>query len=162
MKWCRCDTNPTANRKNISLFNVPIDGNIDALLDRLESEVRRSDLSDDIMVFLRDSVRASDSLSTWAGRILAQLFRDTPLLLFAPHLDAARRLAAPIMAQEIDEPLATTRLANAGGDALSALGHEPQVIKSDDEINFFSSATGCVAKSPMMERPSISRTCNAP
>ncbi len=137
---------PDVEPTNRSLYNVPLDGNLHGLIDKVATISRSSELKDEVYAFLRESANDSDSLCTWSGRILARLFRDTPLVIFAPHIDAARVVAKPIIAQEIERPLESTRLANDGGEAVRELGYEPQVVKAENEINFFLDCDGVRCK----------------
>lgn len=128
---------PSADPGGAPLHAIPMDGNIADLIDAAAKQTRGSEFREPVHTMLRETLGESDSLCDWAARILAQLFRDTPLVMFAPHIHEARVAAKPIIAAEIDRPLASTGRVNAAGEALRSAGLEPQVVKADNEVNFF-------------------------
>lgn len=128
---------PTADVSGRAMFRVPLEPSLHALIDQAADAAPGSEFAAEIRAFLHESLDASTSFSGWFARLLARLFRDTPLLIFTTDLPEARRVAAPLFAHEIRHPLETTRRVNAAGSALSALGFPPQVVKAEDECAFF-------------------------
>lgn len=121
----------------LSIFRLPIVDELHQLVDCAADNAAGSEFAAEIRAFLHESLSASDNLSEWHGRLMARLFRDTPLLIFTPELAAARRLAIPVLEREIQSPLASTERLNAGGTALEEAGYGAQVLKGDDSCNFF-------------------------
>ncbi len=119
------------------MYNVPLGDSLHALIDEALAVTRGSVCREEVADLLRNTLNQSRSLAGWTTRILAHLFRDTPLVLFAPHLPMARTLAKDILQQAITQPLATTRLLNNAGKELEALGFSPQLVKGETECAFF-------------------------
>lgn len=129
--------NPVDDVTGRPMHRVLCDGSLHALVDQAAQEAPGSEFREPVRTFLHESLDASRSFSDWFCRILARLFRDTPLVIFTTELEASRTLAAPIFAEEIRQPLESTRRLNAAGARLAALGYPPQVVKADDECSFF-------------------------
>lgn len=128
---------PEADFAGFPMHRTPVESSLHAIIDQAANEATGSEFTDEIRTFLHASLDASRSFSDWFCRILARLFQDTPLVIFTTELSAARTLAAPIFAREIDTPLESTRLLNAAGERLAALGYPPQVVKAADECAYF-------------------------
>ncbi|HOH35209.1 MAG TPA: bacillithiol biosynthesis cysteine-adding enzyme BshC [Candidatus Hydrogenedentes bacterium] len=126
----------------LPMYRVPLEDWVHEAIDTAAREARKSELTDGVVAFLHESASASDSLCDWSVRILARLFRDTPLILFVPHLPEARRLQAEVLELEIRNPLESTQRLNDAGKALSKIGFQQQVSKADRECNFFLEVEG--------------------
>lgn len=124
------------------MHQVELTDQIHELIDTLGEAVPSAEFHDEILTFLHDSARHSSSLADWSTRCLARLFRNTPLIFFAPHLLEARRVASPIIEAAIRNPLETTECVNAGAAALEALNYTAQVVKNPDECAFFMDIDG--------------------
>ena len=122
---------------DLPMYKVALDGSLHAGIDEAAANTGGSEFRDEVAALLHETLDASDSLADWTTRLLMRLFKDTPLVFFAPHLPAARCLAAEIIEKEIRDPLATTALLNEAGRALERLDFAPQVVKKDTECCFF-------------------------
>lgn len=121
----------------LPLHRIPAEDSLHGLVDALAEAVPGSEHAPAITEWLHQSLDGAESFAAWTARLLARLFRDTPLVIFEPRLPAARRIAAPVLAREIASPLAgTTRLREAARQ-LEALGFAPQLVKAGHECNFF-------------------------
>ncbi len=121
----------------LPMYRVPAQTGLHQIIDQAAHSARGSEHRDEVAAFLHESLDAAESLADWFARILARLFRDTPLILFSPHLPTVRALAAPVLKWEIAHPLELTRLLNEAGERLTALGYRPQIVKDATECNFF-------------------------
>ena len=119
------------------MYRVPIEESLHALIEEAAARTPGSEFRDDVTRALHDTLDASASLADWAARLMARLFRDTPLILFAPHMPVARKLAQQVLAREVAEPLATTELLNQAGARLQKLGFTQQLVKGESECSFF-------------------------
>lgn len=126
-----------SNHQGKALHNVPLSDQIHELIDTLAESAYGTEFQDEIRTFLHESAHKADSLSDWSTNLLVKLFRNTPLVFFAPHLLDARIAAAPIIEQAIDHPFEVSRCVNEGATALHTLGFTPQVEKNHDECGFF-------------------------
>lgn len=133
---------PSADVDGKSMYAVPVEDSLHEVVDRIAAETPGSEFREEVRTFLHDSLNDSTSIADWFARIMAHLFRDTPLLFFAPHLPKARAMMAPIIESEINEPLASTKYLNEAAAQLRKLGYEPQLEKGEKECNFFLESDG--------------------
>ncbi|MCF6286802.1 MAG: bacillithiol biosynthesis cysteine-adding enzyme BshC, partial [Candidatus Hydrogenedentes bacterium] len=126
-----------ANQPAVSIFRLPAQKELHALVDQAAAEAPGSEFAPSIAEFLHESLEASSNLSEWHARLMARLFRDTPLLIFTPELQAARKAAIPVFEREIEMPLDSTARLNEGGVRLEEAGYGAQVVKDGDNCNFF-------------------------
>ncbi|MFP4499857.1 MAG: bacillithiol biosynthesis cysteine-adding enzyme BshC [Candidatus Hydrogenedentota bacterium] len=128
---------PAASVAGLPMYRVPLETQLHELCDTLADAAPGSEWTDAVRRVLHETADAAVSLADWTAHLLARLFRDTPLVLFAPHMLAAREAAAPIMRAVLADPLAATRLVNEAGSRIEAAGYSPQITKADDECPFF-------------------------
>lgn len=133
---------PAADISGRCMFRVPVEPALHAMAETIAADANGSEDAPAVLQMLHDTLNEAQSLSDWYARLLACLFRDTPLVFFTPELPAARRAAAELIRREIDEPLVTTRLVNEGGQRLAKLGFDPQLVKAADECSFFLEVDG--------------------
>lgn len=137
---------PTPDQPAASIFRLPVPDSLHELAELAAVQAPGSEFTGDILSFLHESLDASANLSEWHARLMARLFRDTPLVFFTPDLAEARRGAIPIFEREIKNPLESTRHLNDGGARLAAAGYGAQVVKGDDACNFFVERRGMRCK----------------
>lgn len=133
----KLDYVPSNGVRSRSMYTVPADPSLHALIDRAADTTAASEYREEVRGFLHDAVDASNSFSDFFSRIMARLFRETPLLLFTPELPEARRHAAGILAKEIAHPLESTRALQEAGRHMESLGYGAQVVKGDADCSFF-------------------------
>lgn len=128
---------PAPGQPANSIYRLPVSDTLHDLSDLAAAQAPGSEFTAEILSFLHESLDASANLSEWHARLMARLFRDTPLVMFTPELPEAREVAMPVFEHEIRHPLESTRLLNDGGARLEAAGYGAQVVKGDDACNFF-------------------------
>lgn len=128
---------PQDNVDGLPIYRVPLDASLHQLVDRAASEASGSEFRNEVATFLHESLDSAGSFADWMARIMARLFRETPLIVFVPHLQTARDLASPILDREIRDPLVSTMLLNDCGKRLQELDFPQQVTKGETECNFF-------------------------
>ena len=128
---------PAADVSAMAMHRVPLEPSLHTLIDEAAAQTSGSEFRDEIAGFLHESLNASTNLADWTARILVRLFKNTPLIVFAPHMPAARKLAAPVLEREIRDPLVSTMLLNDTGSKLREMDFHQQVTKNDTECNFF-------------------------
>lgn len=133
---------PAPGQPSASIYQLPVPRELHDLAELAAAQAHGSEYTEEILAFLHESLHASANLSEWHARLMARLFRDTPLVFFTPDLPEARRAAIPVLEREIRNPLESTLRLNRGGDGLEAAGYGAQVIKSDDACNFFLERAG--------------------
>lgn len=121
----------------LPMYRVPLEEPVHALIDEAVAQTPGAEFRDEVADFLHASLDASASLSDWTARLIMRLFRDTPLIVFSPHLPVARTLAAEVLEKDIKQPLAGTQLVNEAGERLKALDYPQQVSKAPAECSFF-------------------------
>ena len=133
---------PEANVTGLPMHRIPLEGSLHKLIGRAAEAAPGSEFAPEIDALLHSTLDRSSSWAEWFARIMAELFRDTPLLLFSPQIPEARRAAIPIIENAIRDPLACTRLLNETGRALETLGYTAQIVKGDTECAFFLECDG--------------------
>lgn len=145
-----------------SLHRVPLHATIDELISKLVATGPGGEFRDDIEAFLKDAASVSTSLADWSTHILARLFRDTPIIFFAPHLTTARTSSASIIQAAIENPLVTSAAVNDGARKMEELGYAAQVVKNDHECAFFYETDSIRAKvlfeNDTYQLPDLNRT----
>lgn len=119
------------------MYRVPLAASLHTLIEEAARITPGSEHRATVTAFLHESLDASASMADWFARIMARLFQDTPLLFFTPVLPEARAACLPILEEEVENPLETTRLIRAEGDRLQALGYPVQLVKSPNQCAFF-------------------------
>lgn len=133
---------PSAAQPVASIFRLPVPHVLHDMAELAAAQAPGSEFTAEILAFLHESLDASANLSEWHARLMARLFRDTPLVIFSPDLPEARLIARDVFRHEITHPLESTRRLNEGGARLEAAGYGAQVVKSDDACNFFLERSG--------------------
>lgn len=128
---------PEASVQGQPLYLIALEDSLHGQIDAAAERAEDSEFKSEIAEFLHDSLSDSATFADWSGRILARLFRGTRLVLFAPHLEEARVLAADVLEREISEPLSSSRQLNEAGAALRELGYAPAIVKAPNECGFF-------------------------
>lgn len=126
----------------LPMHKVPVTGELFRFVDRLVEHGAGSDQTAEIAALLRDTLAEAASVSNWFARLMAALFKDTDLIIFAPHMRTARVAAAPVLRREIEAPLASTALLIKRARRLEALGYAPPILKSANACNFFLDVNG--------------------
>jgi bacillithiol biosynthesis cysteine-adding enzyme BshC len=127
---------------SLPMNRIPLEASLHGFIDQAASETPGAEFREEVALFLHESLDASTSLADWTARLLARLFRNTPLVFFAPHIPEARQAAAAILRREMEEPLRSTGILNEAGRQLEILGFPPQVTKGPTECNFFVEVEG--------------------
>ncbi|HRI88174.1 MAG TPA: bacillithiol biosynthesis cysteine-adding enzyme BshC [Candidatus Hydrogenedentes bacterium] len=120
-----------------AMYRVPVESSLHAMVDALAEAVPGSEFKDDVRAFLHSSLDEATSFSDWTARLLARLFRDTPLLFFTTELPVMRAASVDILAREIAEPLWSSTRVNESGARLQSLGYETQLAKGATDCGFF-------------------------
>ena len=133
---------PSVDVAGLPIYRIPLEDSLHELVNRMAAAVKGSELRGEILECFHETLSQADSLSNWTARLLAHLFRDTPLRVVEPYGPALRAISASIIQREIEEPLETTRLVNEAGDRLQRLGFSQQVRKAEQESCFFLEVEG--------------------
>jgi bacillithiol biosynthesis cysteine-adding enzyme BshC len=106
-------------------------------VDDLEAALQPTEFTAEIAGALRDiyrpGVRMADAFARWMDRLLG----SRGLIVFESADPAAKPMVAELFAHELNEPGRTSALALSAGEAMRALGHEPQVVPQPDSVALF-------------------------
>jgi len=90
-------------------------------------------VAEGIRLAYRPRATMAEAFSTWIESILG----PHGLVVFEAADPAAKPLAAPVFIRELESPGKTAALAASGGEKLSALGHQPQVVPQPGSVALF-------------------------
>ena len=116
---------------------LTLDERIDETLAALEASLVRTDFTDWMMRGLRDAYRPGEGMGKAFARWLEGLLGAHGLVVFESGDAAAKPLVADLFARELQFPGKTATLAAGAGAALSARGHQPQVLPQPESLSLF-------------------------
>ncbi len=131
-----------ADIAGLPLHKVPIDPELSKFIEQMVAHAAGSDQTAAVAALLRGTLAEAASVSNWFARLMAALFRDTDLVIFAPHMRTARVAAMPVLRSEIESPLACTALLEKSAHRLESLGYTPPILKAANACNFFLMVNG--------------------
>ncbi len=126
-----------ADVAGLPMHKVPADASLHGWIDELAAACAGSELTGETAALLHDTLSEAASVSNWFARLMAALFKDTDMIIFAPHMQTARAAGARVIRGEIESPLETTRLLAEAGEGMRAAGLEPAIVRAEDACNFF-------------------------
>jgi len=109
----------------------------EALLDRIEPALWKTEFTGEVMAHLRSTAAASANLGDWFGRLLLGLFGRRGLIVANPLHPGLRALESPIFRRMITGNAAVARLFAEGQARARELGYEPQVEKDPASANLY-------------------------
>ncbi|HPU97461.1 MAG TPA: bacillithiol biosynthesis cysteine-adding enzyme BshC [Candidatus Hydrogenedentes bacterium] len=119
------------------MHRVPAGFSLRNAIDEMASLCVGSEHTAAMKDLLHDTLAQAPSVSNWFARLMAVLFRDTGLVLFAPHMRVAREAARSVIRREIEMPGVTGRLLSESAARVRALGFTPAIVRPADACNFF-------------------------
>jgi bacillithiol biosynthesis cysteine-adding enzyme BshC len=126
---------PGANE--IPVAWIRLDESINRAADDLALTLAPTEFTDSVLGALRlgyrPGVGMADAFAAWMDGLLG----GRGLVVFDSADPAAKSLAADLFAREISAPGRTAALAIESGRALSARGHDPQVVPQEDGVALF-------------------------
>jgi bacillithiol biosynthesis cysteine-adding enzyme BshC len=129
--------------------SLVLDDGIGDALGALEAALPDTEFKDDLMTRLRTHYRPGQKMGTAFAAWLDDLLGRYGLVVFEAADPSAKPLVAALFSRELDAPCRTAHFAKATGEAMRALGHDPQVQPADDSVALFYMGDG--------ERHSIKR-----
>lgn len=116
---------------------VSLDGSVDAALADLASHLPQTEWTADLLASLRTIYTAGTGMAEACARWLDTLLGPRGLVVYDASDPAAKPLAAPVFARELDELGETSRLARAAGAALEGRGYHAQTTPAETSIALF-------------------------
>ena len=119
------------------IASLTLDDRVTGTLDRLEAALAPTEFTADVMQTLRRCYRPGTSLATAFGCWLDAFAGRHGLVVFESADARAKALVADLFRVELEHPGRSAQLANETGQAMTALGHDPQVAAVDNGIALF-------------------------
>ena len=117
--------------------SLVLDDGIGDALGSLETALPETDFTQELMDRLRTHYRPGQRMGTAFACWLEDLLGRYGLVVFEAADPAAKPLVASLFSRELDAPCRTAQFAKQTGEAMRALGHDPQVQPGDDSVALF-------------------------
>jgi bacillithiol biosynthesis cysteine-adding enzyme BshC len=121
----------------LPVARIVLGADAERAVNELEATLPPTEFTTEIASALREiyqpGVRMADAFARWMDRLLG----SRGLIVFESADASAKPMVADLFARELDEPGRTSALALSAGEAMRALGHEPQVIPQPDSVALF-------------------------
>jgi bacillithiol biosynthesis cysteine-adding enzyme BshC len=121
----------------LPVARIVLGADAERAVNELEAALPPTEFTTEIAGALREiyqpGVRMADAFARWMDRLLG----SRGLIVFESADASAKPMVADLFARELDEPGRTSALALSAGEAMRALGHEPQVIPQPDSVALF-------------------------
>ncbi len=115
---------------------LTLDGRVEQSIDEVAAALAATDFTGSLIAGLRTAYRPAAGVATAFAAWLEGLLGRYGLVVFESPDPAAKPLVRDIFVREL-ETGRTGALAAAAGEAMAALGHEPQVIVQPDSVCLF-------------------------
>jgi len=141
---------PLPGAGSVPVGALTLDANTSAVIDALEASLAPTEFTAEAMAALRRRYCAGTGVGVAFASLMDDLLGAEGLVVFEGSDPAAKPLAAPLFAAEIDHPGRTVALALATGRAMREAGHPPQVEPADDATALFYLGDG--QRTPIKQR----------
>ena len=116
---------------------LTLDARVEHSLDELANALGETEFSEALMAAFRSAYRSGVGMADAFARWLETLLGRYGLVVYDSSDPAAKPLVADLFARELSAAGRTATLAKAAGEALTARGHQPQVVPQPDSIALF-------------------------
>jgi bacillithiol biosynthesis cysteine-adding enzyme BshC len=120
-----------------SVASLVLDDRVEQSLDELAQALGETEFSAGLFASLRAAFRPGVGMAEAFARWLESILGPHGLVVYDSSDPAAKPLVADLFARELDAAGRTSALAKAAGEALSARGHQPQVVPQSDSVALF-------------------------
>ncbi len=103
----------------------------------VEADLARSEFTTDVMAALGRHYRPGNGMARSFAGWLESLLGAQGLVVFEAADRRAKPLVGDLFVRELGEPCRTAMLARDAGEAMTRLGHAPQVETADDVVSLF-------------------------
>jgi bacillithiol biosynthesis cysteine-adding enzyme BshC len=121
----------------LPVAQLKLDGRIERSIEDLAAVLTPTDftswVNDGIRAAYRPGAGLAEAFCAWIERVLG----PHGLVVFESADPAAKPLAAPVFARELESPGRTAGLAASAGAQLAARGHQPQVVPQPGSVSLF-------------------------
>ncbi len=134
--------------KTITLADLPgagelpiaqlfLDERVSKSIDDLVAALPSTDFTAQVNHAVRDAYRPRTGMAEAFSKWIESVLGAHGLVVFEAADPAAKPLAAPVFARELESPGRTAALAASGGEKLLARGHQPQVVPQAGSVCLF-------------------------
>jgi bacillithiol biosynthesis cysteine-adding enzyme BshC len=134
--------------------SVRLDDSIGAAIDALEEHLPATEFTPTLLDTIRATYQPGATIVDAFGRLLDATLGSRRLIVFDAADPAAKPLAAPVFARELEQRGATPRLAAQAGAALMARGYHAQVTPTPDSLALFH-LDGVRTSIPVRDAPAL-------
>lgn len=113
-----------------------------ALLDQMRATTHDTEFKATWLGWLDAELERDPTLEDLFARLMARLFGERGLVLLAPRLPALRRLFAPVLRRDIEQPGALSQIVIKTGQRLESAGYEAALHRREGDCNFFVECEG--------------------
>lgn len=128
---------PPEGAGELPVAALTLDGRIEQAPAALEAALANSDFKSSVLEAVRAAWKPgagmADAFAQWLETVLGRF----GLIVFDSSDKAAKPLTRDVFIRELTDPGRTAALATSAGDALAALGHQPQVTPNPDSVSLF-------------------------
>jgi bacillithiol biosynthesis cysteine-adding enzyme BshC len=121
----------------VPVARLRLDEQVRSALAELQAILPPTEFSAELFVSLAKHYRPGVPFATAFAGWIDELLGRHGLVVFEADDPAAKPLVADLFAREISNPCRTAKLAREAGEAMSALGHAPQVKPAEDAVALF-------------------------
>jgi bacillithiol biosynthesis cysteine-adding enzyme BshC len=119
------------------ISTLVLDASAAGAMRTLESTLARTEFTAALVSRLGELYRSGAGMASAFAGWLDDLLGRHGLVVFESADQAGKPLVADLFARELQRPCRTAELARAAGEAMAALGHEPQVNPAEDAVALF-------------------------
>jgi bacillithiol synthase len=121
------------------IASLKLDGRVEHAVDELAAALGATEFSESVTASLRAAYRPGAGMADAFARWLESLLGTRGLVVFDSSDPASKPLLADLFTRELRDAGRTAALAAAAGEALTARGHQPQVVPQPDSVALFHS-----------------------
>ena len=121
----------------LPIAQLVLDDRISKSIDELAAALPSTDFSSRVNDAVRAAYRPQTGMAEAFSKWIETVLGAHGLVVFEAADPAAKSLAAPVFARELESPGRTAALARSGGNKLLARGHQPQVVPQAGSVCLF-------------------------
>jgi bacillithiol biosynthesis cysteine-adding enzyme BshC len=133
----KIDYEPSELPENKPLAFVDLDDNIEAFNQQVLNTLPSSEYHADIERMISEAYQPELSFSAAFGRLMAELFSDSGLVVVDPADVRIKHLASPVFEKEINDFESSNQIISLANSELKNLGYHLQVHHLENYLNLF-------------------------
>lgn len=126
-----------AHKGNRPVGQLPTSQALQTLTEDLAGTLEGTPFGGETARLLQETLKASETLGDWFGRLLLTLFAPWGLVVLDPAQPSLRRVMQPFFETALQETLTLRQAFDAGTEALEALGFEAEVTLAPGQTGLF-------------------------